>query len=446
MLPRTFRDAIIITRRLGIQYIWIDALCIIQDNPLDWEQESGQMASIYGGSYLTIAATFAADGNGGCFPTANASDLQPRKLVSQTLSGEQYTVFVRKHLVHNPYSDRYTEPSDAPPLLKRAWTFQEYLLAPRVLQCTQSEFIWVCNFTLCCECSHLKPDDVFVKSEHAEIIAMNKIEASTLPDRVYVPGPRPKSQSQITDLADRWEELVLRYTSRQLTFFSDKLPALSGIARQMQPFLGPGYFAGLWEQDLLHGLFWEVQPYICPRRMVACTAPTWSWASVDGQVQYRARLDTSKPHAQIMAIHCLPSGRDPTGQVAKGASITLCAELVAVRLVHKHDILGSTKIDYYISKEREEDDYSVFRDRFVHADYQLAERGAFYLSPGQVVFCLRLGTPMDRCRLADEAWCRALVLHQVEEGVYVRFGLVGLSPQTTIRLFDQIPRSVITIL
>ena len=86
MLPRTYQDAIVITRRLGIHYIWIDSLCIIQDDSADWERESSQMASIYGNSFLTIAATFAADGNGGCFPTYN---VQLHELSLHTPTGEQ---------------------------------------------------------------------------------------------------------------------------------------------------------------------------------------------------------------------------------------------------------------------------------------------------------------------------------------------------------------------
>jgi Heterokaryon incompatibility protein (HET) len=66
-MPRTFQDAATITRRLGFQYLWIDALCIIQDSEIDWETESAKMGSIYQDSVLTIAASDARDGRGGCF-------------------------------------------------------------------------------------------------------------------------------------------------------------------------------------------------------------------------------------------------------------------------------------------------------------------------------------------------------------------------------------------
>lgn len=66
-LPPTFQDAVKITRHIGIRWIWIDALCIIQDDSLDWERESSDVATIYSNSYLTIAATSSARPSDGCF-------------------------------------------------------------------------------------------------------------------------------------------------------------------------------------------------------------------------------------------------------------------------------------------------------------------------------------------------------------------------------------------
>ena len=446
MLPRTYQDAIVITRRLAIHYIWIDSLCIIQDDSADWERESSQMASIYGNSFLTIAATFAADGNGGCFPTYN---VQLHDLSLHTPAGEQHTIFVRKHLPHSPYSDRYDERTRNPPLLERAWTFQEHLLAPRVLQCTQSELIWECSSALCCECSYLKPGDAFFKSAYAKATTISRTKALLPLDENCATIPEPILLPQLSDVRTHWNELVQRYSKRRLTFFSDKLPALSGIAKQLQPLLGPGYFAGLWEQDLLHGLFWEVQLRVYPRRTTEYTAPTWSWASVDGQVFYPSQIDLSKPHAEIIAVRCLPSDQDPTGQVAPGASITICAELVAVRLIYNDHSSDPDELEYYVSMndEEEESNHSpVYGDKRVCADYQFAERGAFYIPTGLIVFCLRIGTPVDRNRPANEAMGQALVLRQVAEASYVRIGMVKLAAERTARWFDKVPRSFVTIL
>jgi hypothetical protein len=66
-LPKTFQDAIIIAERLSVQYLWIDPLCIIQDDPLDWRAESSKMADVYTQSYLTISASTSTDDSTGCF-------------------------------------------------------------------------------------------------------------------------------------------------------------------------------------------------------------------------------------------------------------------------------------------------------------------------------------------------------------------------------------------
>ncbi|KUJ12376.1 HET-domain-containing protein [Mollisia scopiformis] len=66
-LPKTFRDAIVITRKLGFRYLWIDSLCIIQDSVRDWELQSSRMGDIYNGAFATIFALYGNDSDSGCF-------------------------------------------------------------------------------------------------------------------------------------------------------------------------------------------------------------------------------------------------------------------------------------------------------------------------------------------------------------------------------------------
>lgn len=66
-LSKTYQDAVTLSRRYGIRYLWIDALCIVQDNRQDWEREAPRMGMYYGNSYLTIAASNAGDSTLGCF-------------------------------------------------------------------------------------------------------------------------------------------------------------------------------------------------------------------------------------------------------------------------------------------------------------------------------------------------------------------------------------------
>jgi Heterokaryon incompatibility protein (HET) len=71
-LPQTYQDAVSITRQFGVQYLWIDSLCILQDSFLDWERESSRMVAVYGQSYLTISASGSMGDSSGCFPSATA--------------------------------------------------------------------------------------------------------------------------------------------------------------------------------------------------------------------------------------------------------------------------------------------------------------------------------------------------------------------------------------
>lgn len=72
MLPQTFQDAIAVTHNLTIRYLWVDSLCIIQDDPQDWQRESSRMASIYGNAYLVFSATHAAQESQGCFSSRSS--------------------------------------------------------------------------------------------------------------------------------------------------------------------------------------------------------------------------------------------------------------------------------------------------------------------------------------------------------------------------------------
>jgi Heterokaryon incompatibility protein (HET) len=136
MMPRTFQDAVEIARELEINYIWIDALCIVQDDRQDWEREAAKMAAIYHNSFLTIAATAAASPMAGLFCTHAQINISS----------------VSVQLVHHFPNSPTDDTSNRFPLLGRAWTYQERMLAPRVLHFGQKEIVWECFNTRRCEC------------------------------------------------------------------------------------------------------------------------------------------------------------------------------------------------------------------------------------------------------------------------------------------------------
>lgn len=139
-LPKSFKDAITIARRLQIPFLWIDSLCIVQDSEQDWHHESALMSSIYRNSVLTISATGALDGSRGCFiPEAHSEIVQLPPKLSDT-GGKAYVTGSRLGTYGPPWSDKVA----SGPLFQRAWALQERCLSRRILHCCRGQWVWEC--------------------------------------------------------------------------------------------------------------------------------------------------------------------------------------------------------------------------------------------------------------------------------------------------------------
>ncbi|PVI05621.1 HET-domain-containing protein, partial [Periconia macrospinosa] len=226
-LPKTFRDAICFVRLLGIGYIWIDSMCIIQDDPADCAREVGQMASIYSNAFLTIAATSASGPHEGLFSTTtqtSVAQILPGGALNAEFSG--YGPVYAHPKIHHTWE----EPVNFP-LLKRGWVLQERMLSRRVLHFTKKELMWECLSASGCECRSAS----HVGHRHKkDFISIERI------------------RSQLSD----WGDIVRVYSSLRLTLDADTLPALSGLASVWKNAFQDRYLAGLWRHRLLYGLLW----------------------------------------------------------------------------------------------------------------------------------------------------------------------------------------------
>ena len=132
-LPQTFKDVIDISRRLGIQHVWIDSLCIIQDSTPDWEFQAGRMASVYSNAYLTISASGSRDGTGGCGMVNEEMSYGPVDIQRDDteLKDDSASPPKRKFRVwsRSPFFVGQVIRDD--PLSQRGWTMQERELSPR---------------------------------------------------------------------------------------------------------------------------------------------------------------------------------------------------------------------------------------------------------------------------------------------------------------------------
>lgn len=291
-LPRTFQDAVTVARKLGFDYIWIDSLCIIQDNKTDWEEQSSQMAYVYRGAELVLGATMAGSSDAGFLQNR---DTTPEWKLSVELQGRRtpmnlrYRVFARgEHGVTGP-------------LEHRAWAYQERVLARRFLAYGKREMVWDCVESDACEC------DCVLDSSPTDIFHVKNIE-------------KMFSETDVDDLMTYWREHVLRqYSLRSLTEFSDKLVALSAVAAVFQAKTGGTYLAGLWSQDLLRQLTWHFQEL---GRVLDFYAPSWSWVSVDnfwiGYWDSTCKMDNTEEVARVMEIDVRPATGNPFGPVAYG--------------------------------------------------------------------------------------------------------------------------------
>jgi hypothetical protein len=152
-LPRNFKDAVIVTRWLGLRYIWIDSLCIIQDDPRDWLEQSAKMADVYANAYVTIAATGS--------PTCEHGFLNTRRCdlelsVPGVLDSDS-KLFVREIplYLHQAFGWGFVSTLDHVfkeyPLLQRGWVLQERALSQRLLHFTKREIVFECEECFECE-------------------------------------------------------------------------------------------------------------------------------------------------------------------------------------------------------------------------------------------------------------------------------------------------------
>lgn len=246
-LPLTYQETIIFVRKLSIRYLWIDSLCIIQDDEDDWRQESAKMASIYQGSYLTISATKSADANGGIFSSA-APKFKPYKIpYNDDVSQPQEEVYARLRLLHVEirrfsYS---TSSTSQLPLFTRGWVLQERLLSPRVLHFAPEELSWECQESTACECSGLVTENSPTPNYCSQLKLYHSYAAWALLDE--------------RQLRERWHNLVEEYTALKLSYEQDIFPAISGLAKEFNRVRKSSYFAGLWGTTILYDLLWNAQ-------------------------------------------------------------------------------------------------------------------------------------------------------------------------------------------
>lgn len=141
----------------------------------------------------------------------------------------------------------------------------------------------------------------------------------------------PEQRSDIEKYFDKkhfvgsmWPEVVELYSKCKLTYSSDKMVAISGLAQHIELQTNREYVAGLWREGLESQLCWRRRD---PRqqRPPVYRAPTWSWASIDGWVRYLPVSGAEQHYIKILELHTCPSGSNSLGAISQASIRVECA-------------------------------------------------------------------------------------------------------------------------
>lgn len=274
-LSQTFIDSIEFTRSLGVRYIWIDSICILQDSLEDWQAEALQMDKVYRNCICNIAATGSSDFGGGLFQNRDEAWVTPEKVQIQ-YNGHDRVYLTSLRNLWGKWVSRGS-------LNRRGWVFQERLLSPRTLHFS-SQLFWECRTIQACE--------TFPEGMPEDERDYTDLEGASYPIS-------QKDWLEPSKSADYWYSLVEIYGRCSITKPEDRLIAIAGVAKSWQPLLDDVYLAGLWKKDLPWNLAWSltnVEGKLSVPSKCRCTktslglmvkfthmiaGPSWSWASLD---------------------------------------------------------------------------------------------------------------------------------------------------------------------
>jgi hypothetical protein len=310
-LPQTFQEVIKVCRWLAIRYLWIDSLCIIQNDSADWEQQAAKMDSIYENAFFTIAA----HGHAGSSIVPTYGECK----ISTKLPGLQDTIRARMVPIHNflfPVGVVMDSVGEKPPdeVSSRGWCYQERLLSRQILHFTNTEVLHEDHRgRIQCQCDDQIP--------HSFCIAKDK-RPNLIPSRTP---------------SEQWREIVKQYSQKAFTRPWDILPGLAGIARRFHQEHALGdYLSGLWSHDLARWLCWKSVRIalwgavssgcnrcgVWPRRLTNAAphaqfiVPSFSWASRIGACEYLDEPwnDTYRQVGEIKGVCFEPVPESPFGR------------------------------------------------------------------------------------------------------------------------------------
>ncbi|KAF2856645.1 HET-domain-containing protein [Plenodomus tracheiphilus IPT5] len=328
-LPKTLRDAIAIVHKMGFEWIWIDQLCILQDSLDDWSREASCMAQVYSQSAFTICADSTS--------STDESIFQERAVLQSHCFGPDSAMCLQT--LCRPWGDMTIHP-----LYRRGWAFQERILSARNLHFLQSQVAWECNTTLYLEEGRgrqTNPAEHFAKHMFTKFYHQQRDD-----------GTNP-TEIDIIRRIGAWNAVLQEMAVRDLTYRSDKLPAISGLASALQTHEMGEYLAGVWSYNPFLSMAWFPRFSQDPSEIYR--SPSWSCAWVARQIVWYYdtwRGGEDMPSSECMSdwglwddrhgprlIHhkILHKDLDPKGEVLEGSSLTIIGHCRPIFVAHLPD-------------------------------------------------------------------------------------------------------------
>lgn len=315
-LSNTFRDAVEVTRQMNVRYLWIDSLCIIQNDLVDWEKESAKMGSYYSNALFNIAAVSSSDGSGGLFASHKPPETTPCPITvvfpskDSIREGKKIEGFLRASLNWDPVLQ--VAGFQRPPLWQRAWVLQERLLSNRMLMFSNMQISWKCRQEEASESvpegsqrhADMSSTDEMLRSVlmglkkfplKAQVMVQKGVDSEWEEEEEENAAYEYGTQEELIQLYNAWYDLVSLYTKCALTNASDIFPAISGIASCIAVATQDRYIAGLWTRDFHRGLLWSAPDSTNSKPdLRQYRAPSWSWASLGATSNFYVRQISQK--------------------------------------------------------------------------------------------------------------------------------------------------------
>ena len=429
--PLTLRDGIIVAHELGLRYLWIDALCIIQDDDEDKNNEIPQMRRIFSNAYCTIIAATAAHCHAGFLHTRELPSSPDLCIPYPGPDVDNGHIFLRKS---NPGEWTLYDPLEDP-VNDRAWTLEERLLSPRRLIYSKNHLRWLCE-TIELTNGGDTEDRKWPSSTRRD--QMERLPPHLSP-RISTSTINGDATLQSYDTWYSWLSIVREYNLRSLTKSKDKLRAIGGIAELYHLKTGDQYCAGLWRSHLAEELLWKVfhpradfssmiaesrdpttisRPSITLLPRPKYRAPTWSWASVDGTVANHRALSHSPFVADVFeVIDCVvvPEKSHTPLTTVKAAVLTVRGRMKTAFLHIKSHLLYKT--EEALHQVVKEESWKV-----------ISELGPFAPLTSSIPGCHEMDVDFGTCdldALEHEQYPEYRSVHCLEITSRVREGFIG---------------------